>query len=58
MNAREKCACPDPWCPEHAECPCGAKMIITDDDPAFCPECLMDRMPKGACGNERGLSGD
>lgn len=43
------CTCPDPWCPQHSRCRCGSYLIITDDDPAFCPECLMDVMPQGAC---------
>jgi len=37
-------------------------MIVTGDDPAFCPECMMDRLPKGACKNVRtedpGTTGD
>lgn len=49
-NFRTTCICPDPWCPVHAKCPCGAQVIIDDpDSPAFCPDCLMDVMPVGAC---------
>ena len=48
---RSTCICPDPWCPVHAKCHCGATMIIDDPDSlAFCPDCLMDRLPVGACG--------
>lgn len=51
---RETCICPDAWCPLHAECPCGALLIIEDPDSlAFCPECLMDRLPVGACNRTR-----
>ena len=45
----QSCTCPDVWCPQHARCRCGSELIITGDDPAFCPECLMDVMPVGAC---------
>lgn len=49
---RTTCLCPDPYCPVHATCLCGAHMIIDDPDSlAFCPDCQMDRMPAGACGN-------
>lgn len=48
------CICPDSWCPLHAECPCGALLIIDDPDSmAFCPECLMDRLPVGVCSRTR-----
>lgn len=46
------CTCPDPWCQQHARCRCGSDLIITGDDPAFCPACLMDVMPVGACKTE------
>jgi hypothetical protein len=45
----EPCTCPDPYCPEHARCVSGHKLIILDDDPAFCPTCGHDVMPVGAC---------
>lgn len=51
------CTCPDPWCPQHSRCRCGSYLIITDDDPAFCPECLMDVMPQGACERKYGRHG-
>jgi len=44
------CSCPDPYCKQHARCRCGSDLIIDDDSPAFCPACLMDVMPVGACG--------
>ena len=44
------CKCPSPWCPEHAVCPHdGSKLIILDDDPAFCEVCKHDVLPKNAC---------
>lgn len=44
------CTCPDPWCQMHAQCLCGAHLIIDDPDSlAFCPECLMDRLPARVC---------
>lgn len=48
---RETCLCPDPYCPVHATCgACKSPVIIlTPDEPAFCPECLHDVMPSGAC---------
>lgn len=44
------CTCPDAYCKQHARCRCGSDLIITDGDPAFCPECLHDVLPVGACG--------
>ena len=47
---KKTCTCPDAWCQLHAECPCGAMLVIDDPDGlAFCPDCKMDRMPVGAC---------
>jgi len=44
------CTCPDPWCPLHARCgACGGEVIVTPDDPAFCPTCGHDVMPARAC---------
>jgi len=49
------CTCPDPWCQQHARCRCGSELIIEDADSlAFCPVCLMDVMPVGACGYLKG----
>ena len=47
------CICPDNWCPVHAVCgTCGTHVIIDGpDELAFCPQCLRDVMPRGACGN-------
>lgn len=51
---RTTCICPDAWCPVHAECMCGALMIIEDPDGlAFCPDCEMDRLPVGVCHRTR-----
>lgn len=53
-NFRTTCICPDAWCPVHAECPCGALLMIDGpDDLAFCPDCLMDRLPVGVCNRTR-----
>lgn len=50
----ENCICPDPWCVKHAVCGlCSTKVLIMDDDPAFCPDCNHDVMPLGACGRNR-----
>lgn len=47
---RYTCICPDLWCPTHARCGlCDGPVIITDDDPAFCPACGHDVMPRNAC---------
>lgn len=48
-HASERCS--DPWCAAHAACGvCQTRVIILDDDdPAFCPGCGHDVMPKGAC---------
>jgi hypothetical protein len=51
MAYRDTCTCPDPWCPLHARCRCGSKCIVTEGDPAFCPDCGHDVMPVGACRN-------
>ena len=51
MSYHDTCLCPDPWCPLHARCRCGAECIVTEGDPAFCPDCGHDVMPVGACGN-------
>ena len=50
MSGPGKCVCPDPYCPEHARCVMGHELIILPDDPAFCPDCGHDVMPRGACG--------
>jgi hypothetical protein len=51
---RETCICPDIWCPVHAVDIEGHKLIIDGpDELAFCPECLMDRMPAGGCKNDQ-----
>jgi hypothetical protein len=50
---RTTCICPDRYCPVHARCRCGSELIIDDPESlAFCPSCLHDVMPVGACGNE------
>lgn len=50
MNDHPESTCADPWCEPHARCFQGHMgLIIIPDDPAFCPTCGHDVMPKGAC---------